>query len=366
MTEITPDEPDWHDWPDLNQLQRLSDRANGLFHYAATALHWIERRIVEDGTACRESVFKEFSEGGLNELEDLYRLILTSWENVGTPSKDKDRRATRLDGFQHVIGTIIVLQKPLLVCEIIALLSDIPKDKFDVTNFLRQMRSVLIPGTTTSFDHATPQMHKSFRDYITSGRAPLGFRILTGDAHFKVARSCLDNIVKAGSQGDNGNEYAVFYWHKHLREAGVRCDDKMMWKLLGEMVNERVVGVWIRKGYWANMFRSVANTGWKLLKQKTDEQKLVLMSEMLVKIKLELRELREETTLCLLISRRQTIVCAFFLLFITTNIPSFWMKPYAKIWVHGLLETWKHYEPVVLHPNIVEMHAELNYQYIVQ
>ena len=50
--ELTPDEPDWHGWPDSDQLQRLSDRANGLFHYAATALHWIELRIDEDGTAC--------------------------------------------------------------------------------------------------------------------------------------------------------------------------------------------------------------------------------------------------------------------------------------------------------------------------
>ena len=264
--ELTPDEPDWHGWPDPDQLQRLSDRANGLFHYAATALHWIELRIDEDGTACRESAFERFSEEGLDELDGLYRLVLTSWEDVYKPAKDKDRRATRLDGFQHVIGTILVLEKPLPIHEIIALLSDIPKDKFDVANFLQQMRSVLIPGTTTSFYEATPQIHKSFRDYIMSEHAPREFQILSGDAHFMIARCCIDIIVTAGSQGGNGNNYAVTYWHRHLREAGARCDDERMWMLLGEMLNEGVVRVWTKIEQLMHMFACVASVGWKLLK----------------------------------------------------------------------------------------------------
>ena len=58
MKEITPDEPDWRDWPDREQMRRLSNQANGLFHYAATALQWIEQRIHEDGTACQKTVFE--------------------------------------------------------------------------------------------------------------------------------------------------------------------------------------------------------------------------------------------------------------------------------------------------------------------
>ena len=272
--EHTPDEPDWQGWLDPDHLRRLSEKANGHFHYAAAALQWIELRIDEDGPACRGSIFERFSEDGLDELNDLYKLVLTSWEDVSKPAKDNNRRDTRLDGFRHVMGTILALEKPLLIHEIIALLSDIPKDKFDVTYFLQQMRSVLIPGTTTSFDYATPQMHKSFRDYIMSEQAPPEFRILIGDAHFMVARSCLDIIVKAGSQGDNGNKYAVAYWHRHFCEAGVRCDDERMWMLLGEMLNEGVVGVWTRNRSWRDMFVCVASTGWKLLKvrQKQGER----------------------------------------------------------------------------------------------
>ena len=276
MKEIIPDEPDWRDWPGREQMRSLSNQANGLFHYAATALQWIEQRIREDGTACRESIFKRFNEEGLDDLDGLYKLVLTSWEDVSKPAKDNDRRATRLDGFQHVMGTILVLEKPLLIHEIVALLSDIPKDKFDVTNFLQQTRSVLIPGTTTSFDYATPQMHKSFRDYIMSERAPPEFRILTRDAHFMIARSCLDIIVKAGSQGGKRNKYAVIYWHGHFDKAGARCDDKKLWMLLGEMLNQGVVSVWTENREWLDMFTCVASTGWKLLKvrQKPGERHL--------------------------------------------------------------------------------------------
>ncbi|KAJ6479786.1 hypothetical protein C8R45DRAFT_832730 [Mycena sanguinolenta] len=48
MQEITPDEPGWENWPDLEELQNLSNKVNGLFHYAATALHWIEGQIYID------------------------------------------------------------------------------------------------------------------------------------------------------------------------------------------------------------------------------------------------------------------------------------------------------------------------------
>jgi hypothetical protein len=44
MQKITPREPGWDGWPTGDQLLKLSGKANGLFHYATTALHWIEVR----------------------------------------------------------------------------------------------------------------------------------------------------------------------------------------------------------------------------------------------------------------------------------------------------------------------------------
>jgi nucleoside-triphosphatase THEP1 len=261
----------WDDWPTQDQLLKLSGKANGLFHYAATALQWIGQQIHQYGKASQKRVFDQFTQMGIGQLEDLYRLILTSFENIDGPAQDADWRASQLHGFQHVIGTILVLDEPLAIHQIIALLADIPEHDFDVANFLRQFRSVLIPGTTTSFEKATPQMHKSFRDYLMDGRAPAEFRILTGHAHFVTARSCLEVIVKAGRQSDVVVvKYSVHHWLQHLRKAvegGVTCEDERMWNLL---VEGAVVDVW-KANSW-QVFIGVATVGWGLLKVRTKIQ----------------------------------------------------------------------------------------------
>jgi nucleoside-triphosphatase THEP1 len=280
--ELTPNEPDWHHWPDPDQLLRLSARANGLFHYAATALRWIEEQIQRYGKPWRSKVFDLFDQLGIGQLNDLYRLVLTAWEDVDVPAEDEETRRDQLDGFHHVIGTILVLQEPLAIRQIIALLSDIPEDKFEVANFLQQMRSVLIPGTTGSFEQATPQMHKSFRDYIMNGHAPADFQILTRSAHFMIARSCLEVIVKAGSQPGLDHSYAGNYWHGHLRQAveeGNPCDDMRMWELLGGMMKDKVVHVWSH-GNWLRlgMFMNVAAAGWFMFKVRANQHVAALMA----------------------------------------------------------------------------------------
>jgi hypothetical protein len=261
MKEITP--RDWDGWPPKNQLLKLSGKADGLFHYAATALQWIKDQIREHNESCRPWVFDRLTQmGGLDQLEDLYKLILTSFENIDRPARIEQLREDRLRGFQHVIGTILVLHEPLTIGQIIALLADIQKHKFDVKHFLQQFRSVLIPGMTASFEEATPQMHKSFRDYILNS-APDGFRILTGDAHFVTARSCLEVIVKAGSRSDIDWKYSVWHWHRHLRKAveeGTTCEDKRMWDLFGQMVERAVVNIWAQSSM--DVFFDLATAGW--------------------------------------------------------------------------------------------------------
>ncbi|KAJ7460422.1 hypothetical protein B0H11DRAFT_1736720 [Mycena galericulata] len=266
MKEITP--KDWDGWPTGDQLWQLSTKADGLFHYAATALQWIQQQIRRKGTVSRNQVFDKFAQQGIGQLNDLYKLIVTSFDD---PAEDADWRLSQLRGFWHVIGTILVLNEPLTIHQITALLTDIPEDDFDVKNFLQQMRSVLIPGTTTSFEKATPQMHKSFRDYIMDGHAPAEFRILTGDAHFVTARSCMEVIVKAGSQFDVVVGYSVQHWYKHLRKAvegGVTCEDERMWNLFGEMVEEADIGIWERSNLM-DLFVDMATAGWGLLKVRS-------------------------------------------------------------------------------------------------
>ncbi|KAJ7700181.1 hypothetical protein B0H16DRAFT_1395955, partial [Mycena metata] len=285
MKDITPDEPEWQNWPSPGEVQKLFDKANGLFHYAATALHWIEEQIDNRGTASRKQVFEEFTQRGIGQLEDLYRLILTSYENIDGPAQNTDWRASQLCGFQHVIGTILMLEEPLTIRQIIALSAHIPEDDFDVKRFLQRFRSVLIPGATTSFEEATPQMHKSFRDYIIDGHAPAEFRIITGYAHFVTARSCLEIIVKAGRQSDVIVKYSVRYWYKHLRKAvegGTTWEDERMWNLFGQIVEEADVSTWTTTKL-VDIFTDVAAAGWGLLRQNTNTENMQGISRILMK-----------------------------------------------------------------------------------
>ncbi|KAK7034451.1 hypothetical protein R3P38DRAFT_3497021, partial [Favolaschia claudopus] len=269
MKEITPKKPGWENWPPPEKLQELSNEANGLFHYAATALHWIAGRIDKEGISCQNEVWDMVTEEG--GLDRLYKVILTSFEDIGKPTRNEQRRGTRLACFRHVMGTILILWEPLSISQINALLVDIPKEKFDVGHFLQQMRGVLIPGKTTgSFEDATPQMHKSFRDYIMRVQDPAEFRILTGHAHFVTARSCMEVIVKAGSQSRDAVNYAVGNWYKHLREAqeneGATWEDGEIWVLLAQMGGEAAISIWTRADL-IGLFLDVANVGWRLLKR---------------------------------------------------------------------------------------------------
>jgi hypothetical protein len=113
-------------------------------------------------------------------------------------------------------------------------------------------------------------MHNSFRDYIMDVHAPAEFRILTGHAHFITARSCLEVIVKAGSQSDVVVKYSVRHWYKHLRKAvegGVRCENERMWNLFEHMVEDAVVSVW--KVHSWPVFFDMAAVGWELLKVRS-------------------------------------------------------------------------------------------------
>ncbi|KAJ7702623.1 hypothetical protein B0H16DRAFT_1347486 [Mycena metata] len=334
MQKITPKELGWDGWPTDDQLLKLSEKADGLFHYAATALHWIEGRIRKSGTASRNSVFEKFTDLGIGQLENLYKLILTSFEDIDETAEDPQLRMNQLHGFHHVIGTILVLENPLTIHQITALLADIPEDDFDVTNFLQQFRSVLIPGMTASFEEATPQMHKSFRDYIMNDHAPAAFRVLTGHAHFVTARSCLEVIVVAGSQSGIHRTYSVQHWHRHLRRAmeqDVTLEDERMWKLLGQMV-EKAAHTWV--GDLMDLFVNVVAVAWKLLQQDTKKDRITRLSTILMKSKVRGR---------LTSNGISTLIGSHFVglssaLFITTNF--FCLKPYKTIWDHGLLQAW--------------------------
>ncbi|KAJ6482648.1 hypothetical protein C8R45DRAFT_830691, partial [Mycena sanguinolenta] len=340
----------WDNWPSDNQVAKLSEKADGLFHYAATALQWIEKQIYDDGTVAQERVFDKFSQLGIGHLNDLYRAILTSFEDIDHPAPDSQQHGVRLASFQHVIGTILVLYKPLTIGQIITLLAHMSKH-LDIENFLQRFRSVLIPGTTTSFEEATPQMHKSFRDYIMDEHAPpQEFRIITSQAHFVTAKSCLEVIVKAGSRTDDVVQYCVHYWHIHLQKAvegAADFGDEGIWNLLGGMVKEEVINVW-KADSWG-VFLEVAAAGWGLLKQGTDKHKMEGISNILMKAKVRAFPLSPVLALLTFPSLLVSSSCVLFLCHLSLpcslSLP-FWSLPYQSIWDHGLLQTWESNHPL--------------------
>ncbi|KAJ7797473.1 hypothetical protein B0H14DRAFT_57394, partial [Mycena olivaceomarginata] len=313
MQKITP--MGWDNWPTQDQLLKLSGKANGLFHYAATALQWIGQQIHQYGKASQKRVFDQFTQMGIGQLEDLYRLILTSFEDIDNLAQDAQQHEVRLARFRHIIGTILMLEKPLTIGQIIALLADIPEDEVDVAHFLQQFRSVLIPGTTTSFEGATPQMHKSFRDYIMDGHAPEEFHILTGHAHFVTARSCLEVIVKAGSQSDVVVKYSVEHWSTHLRKAvegSMAWEDGRMESLFEQMVEEAVVDVWKAEAW--KVFLDVAAAGWELLKQHANTDKMQGISKIIMKAK-RVHAFPPLPMKCMLFPHHPCLSCSLFLTF---------------------------------------------------
>ncbi|KAJ7836415.1 hypothetical protein B0H13DRAFT_1733510 [Mycena leptocephala] len=345
MKHITcgKDEPGWESWPHPRELWKLSDKANGLFHYAATALHWIEDQIDKHNRSCQNWVFDKLAQkGGLGQLEELYRLILSSFEDIDHPTQDVQQREVRLAGFQHIIGTILVLRMPLTIGQIVHLLGDIQVKDLDVVHFLRQMRSILIPGTTTLFEEATPQMHKSFRDYIIDGHAPAEFRILMGHAHFVTARSCLEVIVKAGSQADVVVKYSVQHWYIHFQKAvegGMTCEDERMWNLFGEMLEGAVIDIWIRTDL-RTLFVKVATAGWGLLKQQANKDKMQGISNILIKATVRGGPTMNDNGVPSILIEIALIPRKPFIPIINTHIIFFRLKPYQKIWNKSLLETW--------------------------
>jgi hypothetical protein len=209
-------------------------------------------------------------EGGLGQLEGLYKVILTSFEDIDKPAQNAGRREVRLASFRHVIGTILVLQEPLTTSQIKTLLADIYMEDLDVDNFLRQMCSVLIPDVTTSFEDATPQMHRTFRDYIMDARAADQFHIPPDYAHFMTARSCVKVIVGRENQSDILREYAGQHWLHHLRRGVTNtaaCEDRMMWNLLEGMVKNPGITIWRQN--LMQLFVAVATAGWGLLKVRS-------------------------------------------------------------------------------------------------
>jgi hypothetical protein len=234
-----------------------------------TAVEWIAEEIEEDGVAAQKRVFDDVDQLGVANLEALYELILNIWimgRARQKPATHGPMHTIRLEYFRRIIGCLVVLQQPLSIRDIISLLN-IPKEKFDIRNFFRQMRSVLIPGTESFTEDLVPRMHKSFRDYICSHRSSKEFQIHEHDAHMGSAKACLTVVVKTQDSGP-AYGYACTQWWRHLeltyKEEPRRDSD--ITNMLETLQDSSVCAAWYSKINVLDAFIALAKVGWAGMK----------------------------------------------------------------------------------------------------
>jgi len=259
-------------WPTDDQVKTLSDKADGLFQYAQTAIEWIGGRIAANEMS-REDVFDDIQRLGVGgKVDELYDHIVDRWRKIGIDEKARGGRklkqdqdqSKRLERFRQIIGLLVVLRQPFCIRDLIELLKI---NDFGVAQFFEQMRSVLIPGTDSSIQDVVPRMHKSFRDYIRRDDLPEDFRINENQAHLFAAQVCLRVVVKARDSG-RVFDYACNQWWRHLEQAcgNELVRDKEISHLLEELQKTSVFKGWCNKTNSWNAFGVLAKVGWTCMK----------------------------------------------------------------------------------------------------
>lgn len=224
----------WDGWPSPTQFCTLSQHADGLFHWAATACKWVYCCVESEGTAIKDTVLDEVASLGMGDLDDLYMAILR--RVLGT-------NRCYIQYYHQVVGCLIVLREPLNIGSLRELLG-IPASKFDVKNFFERMRSILISGTGRINDNTVPQMHKTFFDFVTSCRAnpyqidrqfhhalvaASAFRIMATELRFNIfdfpssyfKNSDLKPVRKLKHYLPRHLRYCCLSWENHIEQASL-------------------------------------------------------------------------------------------------------------------------------------------------
>jgi len=218
-------------WPDEPTIQRLVEKAAGLFIYAAT----IYRFIGDDSNTPEEqlSVILEEdhdtpTESPTRHLDDMYTKLLQHSVVGNHTARMGDHLAVR---FRKIVGSIIVM------CDIMAA-KEIAK--------LLHLRSI---STTLASLHSVPEnegqpvrvFHPSFRDFLLDPERCLDSRFLidSRETHITLFRNCMAHLAEL--QQDLCN----------LREPGVSVGD------IPEHIIQRYIPAHIHYAcrYWFHHFQ---------------------------------------------------------------------------------------------------------------
>ena len=228
-------------WLREDQVAALVRLAVPLFIYADTACRYIDTNG-GDPDEYLERVLN-YRKSNISQLERTYLPIL----DLLLVEKDEGDREEWLSTFRVVVGSIVILGRPLAAVSLAKLLQ-ISQTKAKCV--LDSLRSVFT--FPTDGDCPVRLLHASFGDFLTDpgrrGKSP--FWINKPEMHARIAALCIENLsgdhglrqdlcslVKPGTRRDTIRDglvrqtlppefaYAIRYWAFHLEQSQQRIKD---------------------------------------------------------------------------------------------------------------------------------------------
>jgi NACHT domain len=222
-------------------ITRLTEKACGLFIWAATAC-----RFIKNGKLVASERLSLILEGGKSErnpekeLDQIYAKILS--DSVGG-DYDEDEEKAVFELFRKIIGAIVILFNPLSAAALSELLTE-PRSK--VSQILSNLHSVLEAPENNVYPIRL--LHPSLRDFLLAKERCQQLWVDEKQIHLDLTKNCLrlmSNRLKRDICGlhnpgafmtDVGSDrveqflppevqYACIYWVQHLQKSGAQLGD---------------------------------------------------------------------------------------------------------------------------------------------
>ncbi|TVY12610.1 Vegetative incompatibility protein HET-E-1, partial [Lachnellula arida] len=229
------------DWPGQRNVQLLVDMAIPLFIFAATVCRFIRDRRCGRPNEQLAKVLKYQTKSQASKLDATYLPVLNQLL-FGLTALEK---RSIVEGFQQVVGSIVILASPLSATSLDRLLG---VNEGTVESRIDLLHSVLsIPSRP---DHPIRLFHLSFRDFLIDSekREINPFWVEERQAHQRMAERCIRLIFSslkqdlcsledpstlvtdvASSRVDQyispEVQYACLYWVQHLQRSGSQVHD---------------------------------------------------------------------------------------------------------------------------------------------
>ncbi|KAK2809659.1 hypothetical protein FQN50_003716 [Emmonsiellopsis sp. PD_5] len=242
LEQIKNKRPVGKDWPGDENIQKLVQRADRLFIYAATVCRFVAESRFPEKRLAEMLEAETMSRSSTAELDKMYLQILSNALEEGSDEDRADMAAL----FKEIVGTIIILFEALPKSALTKILA-LPTA--DLTVILESLHSVL--DISEDEDLPIQLFHLSFRDFLLSEERCTNpaFRINEQAAHSHITMKCLDTMSKHLRQDICGLrypgtsisdveksiieqriplelQYACRHWVHHLQKSDIElCDD---------------------------------------------------------------------------------------------------------------------------------------------